>query len=142
LIGGGRPQGEQYAAGLYYQPTIFDRVTPEMTIAREEVFGPVLSVMTYESDEEAVRIANDSDFGLMANIWATDGGRALRMARQLRAGKVAINGGSWFRANTPMNGWKMSGIGADLGLDEAINEYTSTKNVLYSVAQDKISWPD
>lgn len=142
VVGGRRPEGAAYAAGLYYQPTIFDRVTPDMTIAREEVFGPVLSVLTFKDEDEAVRIANDSDFGLMANIWSADGGRALRIARRLRVGKIAVNGGGWFRANTPMNGYKMSGIGTDLGLDEAIHEYTGNKTILYSLATEKVAWPE
>lgn len=141
-VGGRRPEGPSFGTGLYYQPTVFDRVTPDMTIAREEVFGPVLSVLTYNDEDEAIRIANDSNFGLMANIWTTDGGRALRAARRLRVGKIAINGGGWFRANTPMNGYKMSGIGTDLGLDEAIHEYTGNKTILYSLATEKIAWPE
>ena len=142
LIGGRRPEGPEYERGLYYQPTIFDRVTPDMAIARQEVFGPVLSILTFKDDDDAVRIANDTDFGLMANIWSADGGRALRVARRLRAGKIAINGGGWFRANTPMGGYKMSGIGTDLGLDEAIHEYTGNKTILYSIATEKMAWPE
>lgn len=78
----------------------------------------------------------------MANIWSADGGRALRVARGLRVGKVGINGGGWFRANTPMNGWKQSGMGTDLGLDEAIHEYTNNKTILYSLATEKTPWPE
>lgn len=126
----------------FFPPTIFDRVTSEMRIAREEVFGPVLSVLTFDDEAEAVRLANDCDFGLMANIWTTDGGRALRVARQLRAGRVAINGGGALRPNVPVFGYKLSGIGAELGFAETIHEYTNSKAVLYSLATDKSPWPE
>jgi len=126
----------------FYPPTIFDRVTSGMRLAREEVFGPVLSVLTYHDEDDAVRLANDCDFGLMANIWTSDGTRALRVARRLRAGRVAINGGGALRPNVPVFGYKQSGIGAELGFEEAVHEYTSSKAVIYSLSTEKSPWPE
>lgn len=126
----------------FYPPTIFDNVTPDMTVAQEEVFGPVLSVMTFRTEDEAIRIANNSDFGLMANIWSTDGTRALRVARQLRSGRISINGGGYLRPNVPIYGYKMSGFGAELGFIEVAHEYCNSKAVIYSLATEKTPWPD
>ena len=130
------------ANNCFYPPTIFDRVTSQMKIAREEVFGPVLSVLTFRNEDEAVRLANDCDFGLMANLWTTDGTRALRIARGLKAGRIAINGGGALRPNVPVFGYKLSGIGAELGYDEAVHEYTNSKAVIYSLATEKSPWPE
>ncbi len=142
ILGGSRRTIDGCAGGLFYQPTVFDGVDSSMTIAREEIFGPVLSVLTYEDEDEAVRIANDCEFGLMANIWTADGGRALRVARQIRAGRIAINGGGYLRANVPVYGYKMSGVGTELGFDEAIHEFTNSKSILYSMAMEKSPWPE
>jgi acyl-CoA reductase-like NAD-dependent aldehyde dehydrogenase len=113
-----------------------------MTISREEIFGPVLAVLKFKTEEEAVRLANDNEFGLMACLWTSDAVRAMRVARQLRAGKVAVNGGGSFRPCAPMCGHKHSGIGTDLGFDEAIHEYTAGKTVLWSLSTERCSWPD
>jgi acyl-CoA reductase-like NAD-dependent aldehyde dehydrogenase len=126
----------------FFAPTIFDQVTSDMTLAREEVFGPVLSVLTYRTEAEAVAIANDCDFGLMANVWTSDGTRALRVARQIKAGKIAINGGGAFRASSPVFGYKLSGFGTELGFDEAAYEYCNSKTILYSMSSEKSSWPE
>jgi len=126
----------------FYPPTIFDNVTPDMTIAQEEVFGPVLSVMTFRTEDEAIRIANNSDFGLMANIWSTDGTRALRVARQLKSGRISINGGGYLRPNVPIYGYKKSGFGAELGFIEVAHEYCNSKSVIYSLATEKSPWPE
>ena len=132
----------QISHDCFLPPTIFDRVTPDMKVAREEVFGPVLSVLTYRTEAEAVRIANDCDFGLMANVWTLNGTRALRVARQIRAGKIAINGGGAFRASSPVFGYKLSGFGTELGYDEAVHEYCNSKTILYSMSDEKSSWPE
>jgi acyl-CoA reductase-like NAD-dependent aldehyde dehydrogenase len=142
LIGGERASGDGLDKGLFYRPTVFDGVKPDMTLAREEVFGPVLAVLTYKDEDEAVRIANDCEFGLMANIWTRDGGRALRVARQLKAGRIAINGGGYLRPNVPVYGYKLSGIGAELGFDETVHEYTNSKAILYSLGTSPSPWPD
>lgn len=126
----------------FFPPTIFDRVTPDMVVAQQEVFGPVLSVITYRTEDEAVLIANNSDYGLMANIWTTDGTRALRIARNLRAGRIAINGGGYLRPNVPIHGYKMSGFGSELGFDEAVHEYCNSKAVVYSMGTEKSPWPE
>ena len=139
LLAGPRSTSE---SDCFFAPTVFDRVTPNMSLAREEVFGPVLSVLTYRNEDEAVRLANDCDFGLMANLWTVDGTRALRVARQLKAGRIAINGGGALRPNVPVFGYKLSGIGAELGYEEAVHEYTSSKAILYSLATEKSPWPE
>jgi aldehyde dehydrogenase (NAD+) len=139
VLSGAPPRSE---SDCFFPPTIFDRVTPAMTLAKEEVFGPVLSVITYQTEADAVRIANDCDFGLMANIWTSDGTRALRVARQLQAGRIAINGGGALRPNVPVFGYKLSGIGAELGFDEAVHEYCNSKAILYSLATEKSPWPE
>ncbi len=130
------------SSNCFFPPTIFDHVTPGMAIAREEVFGPVLSILTYRDEVEAIRIANDCEFGLMANIWTTDGTRALRVARQIKAGRIAINGGGALRANVPVFGYKLSGVGAELGFEEAVHEYCSSKAILYSLSTEKSPWPE
>ncbi len=96
------------------QPTVFSDVTPEMTIAREEIFGPVLAIMPYEDEEDALRIANDSDYGLAGGVYSGSEERAKALARRMRTGQVEINGAA-FNPLAPFGGYKQSGHGRELG---------------------------
>jgi betaine-aldehyde dehydrogenase len=113
LIGGAEPP-EGLPRGWYVKPTVFGRVDPKATIAQEEIFGPVLSIITYRDEDEAVRIANDSPYGLAGGVWSGDEERAKRVARRIRAGQIDINGGP-FNMLAPFGGFKQSGNGRELG---------------------------
>jgi betaine-aldehyde dehydrogenase len=114
LLTGGAEPPEGLPHGYYVRPTVFGRVTPEMTIAREEIFGPVLAIMTYRDEEEAVALANGTVYGLAAGVWSGDAGRAERVARRLRAGQVDLNGAP-FNLLAPFGGCRQSGYGRELG---------------------------
>ncbi|MGA4995099.1 aldehyde dehydrogenase family protein [Nonomuraea bangladeshensis] len=125
LIAGGE---EAEGPGAYVTPTIFSDVRPEMTIAREEIFGPVLSIMSYATEDEAVAIANDSDYGLSGGVWSSDPARALAVARRLRTGMVSINGAG-LNVAAPFGGYKRSGVGREGGR-YGIEEFLETKTVV------------
>jgi acyl-CoA reductase-like NAD-dependent aldehyde dehydrogenase len=114
LVVGGPDAPEGLDHGYFVQPTVFSNVTPDMTIAREEIFGPVLSIMPYDTEEEAVDIANDTIYGLAAGVWSGDPERAQRVARRIRAGQVEVNGGA-FNVMAPFGGYKQSGLGREAG---------------------------
>ncbi len=114
LLAGGPDKPAGVDKGYFVQPTVFGRVDPKSTIAREEIFGPVLSIMTYKDDDDAVRIANDTDYGLAGGVWSGDEERAKRVARRIRAGQIDINGGP-FNMQAPFGGYKQSGHGRELG---------------------------
>lgn len=113
LLGGAEPP-DGLAMGYYVRPTVFGRVEPSSTIAQEEIFGPVLAIITYRDEDDAVRIANDSVYGLAGAVWSKDPDRAQRVARRIRAGQIDINGGR-FNPLAPFGGFKQSGHGRELG---------------------------
>jgi acyl-CoA reductase-like NAD-dependent aldehyde dehydrogenase len=114
LVAGGVEAPEGLGTGYFVQPTVFSNVTRDMTIAREEIFGPVLSIMPYDTEDEAVEIANDTIYGLAAGVWSGDGERAQRVARRIRAGQIEVNGGA-FNVMAPFGGYKQSGLGREAG---------------------------
>jgi len=122
---------ETLGSGWYIEPTIFDHVTPEMRIFQEEVFGPVLAVTTFETEEEAIRLANQTDYGLASSLYTLDLRRAQRVAARIQAGTVSVNGFSEGDITAPFGGYKTSGFGGrDKGM-EAFDQYTRTKVIWY-----------
>ncbi|MBX9812289.1 MAG: aldehyde dehydrogenase family protein, partial [Burkholderiales bacterium] len=114
LLLGGPDQPAGVSKGYFVAPTVFGRVDPKMTIAQEEIFGPVLSIITYKDEEDAVRIANGTIYGLAGAVWSKDEERARRIARRIRAGRVEVNGGG-FNIQAPFGGYKQSGHGREFG---------------------------
>ncbi|MDG5781634.1 aldehyde dehydrogenase family protein, partial [Mycolicibacterium fortuitum] len=133
---GSPPTDPDLSNGHWVAPVILTDVTNDMRVAREEIFGPVLVVIRYDNDDDAVRIANDSEYGLSAGIWSTDNQRALALARRLEAGTVWVN--DWHMVNClhPFGGFKQSGIGRELGPD-ALREYLEQKFVHVDMTNDR-----
>ena len=130
LIAGGNIRAEM-GSGWYIEPAIFDNITPEMTIFQEEVFGPLLAVTDFSTDEQAIALANNSRYGLAASFYTSSLSRALRVARAIQAGTVSVNGFSEGSIATPFGGYKQSGFGGrDKGL-EALDQYLQTKTIWY-----------
>jgi len=126
ICGGGAPA--HLPTGWYVEPTLFADVDNTMAIAQEEIFGPVLCVIPYDDDDDAVRIANDSPYGLSGMITSGDLERAKGLARRIRTGTLGLNGGIWYGADAPFGGYKQSGIGRQCGL-EGLEIFTETKTV-------------
>lgn len=126
VVGGPESPREQ---GYFISPTVFADVTPDMTIAQEEIFGPVLSIIRYEDEEEAVRIANGTVYGLAGAVWAAEEAEAVAFARRLDTGQVDINGGR-FNPLAPFGGYKQSGVGRELG-SHGLTEYLQTKSLQF-----------
>lgn len=128
LVGGKKPSGKAFERGFWIEPTVFGDVTPGMRIAREEVFGPILSVLRWNTENEVVDIANSTEFGLTASIWTNDIHRALRTARRVRSGHQWINGFAAHYTGVPFGGFKNSGVGREEGLEELLS-YTESKTI-------------
>ena len=129
VLGGKRPEGLD--KGFYFEPTIFDNVSNDSHLGQNEVFGPIAAIIGYDSDEEAIRLANQSDYGLGGAIVSRDAGTAMQMAMKIRTGQIMINGGpGGFHPDMPFGGFKKSGLGREWG-EEGYNEYTEIKAIGY-----------
>jgi aldehyde dehydrogenase (NAD+) len=126
VVGGGRPA--HLPKGYFVEPTLFVDVDPDSTIAQEEIFGPVLAVLKYTDDDDAVRIANNSRYGLSGSVASASLDRAMAVARRIRSGTVSVNGGAWFGPDSPFGGYKESGIGREHG-QAGFEEYLEIKTV-------------
>jgi len=142
-VAAGRKEGAKLVAGgnavsvggkgAFFEATVFDAVTPEMTIAREEIFGPVLATLTFQNEDEAVAVGNSTIYGLAAAVWSRDIKRALRTARALKAGTVWINAYNLYDPGLPFGGYKESGFGRERG-HHALEEYTQVKSIWVDLA--------
>jgi betaine-aldehyde dehydrogenase len=139
VAGGGRPTDPALAGGFYLRPTVFADVDREMAIIREEVFGPVVTVERFETEDEAVLLGNDTRYGLAGAVWTRDNGRAQRVARRLRHGTVWINEYNRYLPQAEWGGFKQSGIGRELGL-EGLAEFREAKHILENTAPAATGW--
>lgn len=133
VAGGALLDDSELPPGLFVRPTVFADVDPDSRIAQEEIFGPVLSIIRFSTEEEAIRIANGTNFGLAAGLWTQDVSRAHRVAKELIAGTVWINTYRSSAAQAPFGGTKRSGYGRERGI-EAIDDYLHTKNVMIDLS--------
>jgi aldehyde dehydrogenase (NAD+) len=130
LLTGGAHPPDGLTKGFFVRPTVFSDVAPDMTIAQEEIFGPVLSIIPYRDDGEALEIANGTPYGLVARVWSNEQGRIAWFARRLRAGQVYVNDAA-FHPEAPFGGYKQSGIGREHG-KYGFEEYLQTKATVFS----------
>jgi betaine-aldehyde dehydrogenase len=133
LTGGGAPDDPELAGGAYVVPTVFASVKPGHRLAQEEVYGPVLSILTFDTDDEAIALANDSEYGLTASVWTRDIDRALRAADAIEAGYVWVNDVETRYTGVPFGGWKQSGIGTEQSLLDDLEQSTRVKSVNVAV---------
>ena len=126
VIGGGRP--EDHERGFFIEPTLIVGLDPTSRVVREEIFGPVLVVIAHDGDDDAVRIANDSIYGLSGSVFSADRDRAVGVANRIRTGTIGVNGGLWFSPDVPFGGYKQSGLGREMGV-AGFEEYLETKSI-------------
>jgi len=139
VCGGERYTEGQCGRGFFVKPTIFDDCNSKMRIVREEIFGPVVTIQTFETEEEAIAIANDTIYGLAGAVFTADGSRALRVIKEIRAGITWVNCYNPTFNEAPWGGYKMSGIGRELGV-QGFHEYQETKQININIAQGKLGW--
>jgi betaine-aldehyde dehydrogenase len=133
VTGGKAPDDPALSEGAYLMPTIFDNVRNDMRIAREEIFGPVVGIIPFDTEEDAVRLANETPYGLSGSVWSRDIGRALRAAKGIKSGVLSVNSNNSVHTEAPFGGYKMSGIGRELGM-HALELYTEVKNVFVDLS--------
>lgn len=139
--GGRRPQGDQFANGYYYTPTIFSDVKNDMRIAQEEIFGPVVCVLPFDTEEEAIELANGTDFGLAASVWTRNGAKGHRVAGKIAAGIVWINDHHRVDPASPWGGFKDSGLGKENGI-VCYESYTRVQSVVVNLSEEPFDWFD
>jgi len=139
IIGGKRPEEESLQAGFFFEPTIFKNCDTSMRIVQEETFGPILTIERFSTEEEAVKLANDSKYGLAGAVWTSDTSKAERVASQMRMGTVWINDFHPYFAQAPWGGYKSSGIGRELG-KQGLDEYTEVKHVFENTNPTPLNW--
>ena len=126
VVGGGRPEGRE--VGWFVEPTLIVGVANDARVAQEEIFGPVLVVIPFDDDDEAVALANDSAYGLSGSVWSADRERAVSVANRIRTGTIGVNGGLWFSPDVPFGGYRQSGVGRESGV-AGFEEYLEIKSL-------------